>query len=63
MIVNELSYKWFVLMIALLRRVIKNQYGASVVELTMIMSLIAVAAIASIRSVSSKVSMVLGSLN
>jgi pilus assembly protein Flp/PilA len=50
-------------MLTLLRRVIKNQHGASVVELTMIVSLIAVAAIASMRSVSTKVSIVLGTLN
>jgi pilus assembly protein Flp/PilA len=50
-------------MFGFLRRFIKNQHGASVIELTMIVSLIAVAAIASMRSVSSKVSIVLGTLN
>ena len=50
-------------MIGLFRRIVKQQNGASLVELTMILSLIAVAAIASMRSVSSKVSIVLGTLN
>jgi pilus assembly protein Flp/PilA len=50
-------------MFSLFRRVMKNQHGASVVEITMVVSLIAVAAIASMRSVSSKVSIVLATLN
>ncbi|MGH6952512.1 MAG: Flp family type IVb pilin [Vitreimonas sp.] len=46
-------------MLSLLRRLMRNQQGATVVEFTLIISLIAVAAIASMRSVSSKVSGVL----
>ncbi|HYX02513.1 MAG TPA: Flp family type IVb pilin [Reyranella sp.] len=46
-------------MLTLFRRLMKDQGGATVVEFTMIVSLIAVAAIASMRSVSSKVSNVL----
>jgi pilus assembly protein Flp/PilA len=46
-------------MLTFFRRVMKDQRGATVVEFTMIVSLIAVAAIASMRSVSSKVSSVL----
>ena len=46
-------------MLTFFRRVMKDQRGATVVEFTMILSLIAVAAIASMRSVSSKVSNVL----
>jgi pilus assembly protein Flp/PilA len=47
------------LMLSLFRNLMKNQQGATVVEFTLIVSLIAVAAIASMRSVSSKVSNVL----
>ena len=54
-------------MFTLFRRLMRDQQGATVVEFTMIISLIAVAAIASMRSVSSKVSSVLvntgGALN
>ncbi|MBV8186399.1 MAG: Flp family type IVb pilin [Alphaproteobacteria bacterium] len=50
-------------MLSLLRRFMKNQHGASMVEVTMVVTLIAVAAIASMRSVSSKVSIVLATLN
>jgi pilus assembly protein Flp/PilA len=46
-------------MLSLFRSLMKNQQGATVVEFTLIVSLIAVAAIASMRSVSSKVSNVL----
>lgn len=46
-------------MLSLLRRLMRNQQGATVIEFTLIISLIAVAAIASMRSVSSKVSGVL----
>ena len=46
-------------MLTLFRRLMKDQGGATVVEFTMIVSLIAVAALASMRSVSSKVSNVL----
>ncbi len=46
-------------MLSLFRSLIKNQQGAAVIEFTLIVSLIAVAAIASMRSVSSKVSNVL----
>ena len=50
-------------MLSLLRRFMKNQHGAAMVEVTMVVTLIAVAAIASMRSVSSKVSIVLATLN
>ena len=49
-------------MLSLFRRVMKNNQGATAIEYTLIVSLIAVAAIASMRSVSSKVSSVLGSV-
>jgi Flp pilus assembly pilin Flp len=52
-----------ILMIGLWRRLTRNDNGAAVIEFTMIVALIAVAAIASMRSVSSKVSMVLATLN
>jgi pilus assembly protein Flp/PilA len=48
------------LMLALFRRLAWDDRGASAVEYTLIVSLIAVAAIASMRSVSGKVSNVLG---
>lgn len=47
-------------MLSLFRRLARDVGGASVVECTLIVSLIAVAAIASMRSVGSKVSSVLG---
>ncbi len=47
-------------MLSLFRRLMKNDQGATAIEYTMIISLIAVAAIASMRSVGSKVSNVLG---
>ena len=50
-------------MLSLFRRVMKNNQGATAIEYTLIVSLIAVAAIASMRSVSSKVSTVLGSVS
>jgi pilus assembly protein Flp/PilA len=46
-------------MLSLFRRLMKNQQGAAVIELTLVLSLIAMAALASMRSVSSKVSTVL----
>ena len=46
-------------MLTLFRRLMRDQRGATVVEFTLILSLIAVAAIASMRSVSSKVSTLL----
>jgi pilus assembly protein Flp/PilA len=48
-------------MLSLFRRLVKNDQGATVIEFTLIVSLIAVAAIASMRSVGSKVSNVIGS--
>ena len=48
-------------MLSVFRSLMKNQQGAMVVEFTLIVSLIVVAAIASMRSVSSKVSNVLTS--
>ncbi len=47
-------------MFSLFRRLARDVGGASAVECTLIVSLIAVAAIASMRSVGSKVSSVLG---
>ena len=47
-------------MLSIFRRLMKNTQGATAVEYTLITSLIAVAAIASIRSVTDKVSHVLG---
>ncbi|HLG45836.1 MAG TPA: Flp family type IVb pilin [Reyranella sp.] len=47
-------------MLSLIRRLVRDVGGASAVECTLIVSLIAVAAIASMRSVGSKVSSVLG---
>lgn len=47
-------------MLKIFRRLMKNDHGATAVEYTLITSLIAVAAIASIRSVTDKVTHVLG---
>ena len=47
-------------MLSFFRRLMKNNQGATVIEYTLIASLIAVAAIASMRSVGTKVSSVLG---
>jgi pilus assembly protein Flp/PilA len=47
-------------MLSLFRRLMKHTQGATAVEYTLITSLIAVAAIASMRSVSGKVNNVLG---
>jgi pilus assembly protein Flp/PilA len=47
-------------MLSLFRRLVRDVHGATAVEYTLIASLIAVAAIASMRSVSGKVSNVLG---
>jgi pilus assembly protein Flp/PilA len=47
-------------MLSLFRRLARDVDGASAVECTLIVSLIAVAAIASMRSVGAKVSSVLG---
>ncbi|MBY0319881.1 MAG: Flp family type IVb pilin [Reyranella sp.] len=49
-------------MLSFFRRLMKNTQGATVVEYTLIASLIAVAAIASMRSVGTKVSSVLGAV-
>jgi pilus assembly protein Flp/PilA len=48
------------LMLSLFRRLARDVSGASAVECTLIVSLIAVAAIASMRSVGLKVSSILG---
>jgi len=48
-------------MLSLFRRLVRNDQGATVIEFTLIVSLIAVAAIASMRSVGGKVSNVIGS--
>jgi pilus assembly protein Flp/PilA len=47
-------------MLSVFRRLMKSQHGASAIEYTLIVSLIAVAAIASMRTVGNKVSNVLG---
>jgi pilus assembly protein Flp/PilA len=49
-------------MLSLLRRLTRDVHGATAIEYTMIASLIAVAAIASMRSVGGKVSNVLGNI-
>ena len=49
-------------MLSFFRRLMKNTQGARSIEYTLIASLIAVAAIASMRSVGSKVSNVLGAV-
>jgi pilus assembly protein Flp/PilA len=49
-------------MLSLFRRLARDVNGASAVEYTLIVSLIAVAAIASMRSVGSKVSNILGNV-
>ena len=49
-------------MLSFFRRLMKNTQGATVIEYTLIASLIAVAAIASMRSVGTKVSSVLGTV-
>jgi len=49
-------------MLSIFRRLMKNAEGATAIEYTLIASLIAVAAIASMRSVSGKVSNVLGAV-
>ena len=49
-------------MLSLFRRLMNNTNGATAVECTLIVSLIAVAAIASMRSVGSKVSILMGSV-
>lgn len=47
-------------MLSIFRRLMKDEHGATAIEYTLIVSLIAVAAIASMRTVGSKVSNVLG---
>ena len=49
-------------MLSLFRRLMRNTEGATAIEFTLIVSLIAVAAIASMRSVSGKISNVLSSV-
>ena len=49
-------------MLSFFRRLMKNSQGGTVIEYTLIASLIAVAAIASMRSVGGKVSNVLGNV-
>jgi pilus assembly protein Flp/PilA len=51
-----------VLMMPIFRRLAKNDRGATAIEYTLIASLIAVAAIASMRSVGNKVSNVLSNV-
>ena len=50
-------------MLSFFRHLMKNNIGATPVEYTLIVSLIAVAAIASMRSVGSKVSILMGSVS
>ncbi len=49
-------------MLSLFRRLMKNTQGATAIEYTLIASLIAVAAIASMRTVGSKVTNVLSNV-
>ena len=49
-------------MLSLFRRLMKNQQGVTAIEYTLIASLIAVAAIASIRTVGGKVTNVLSNV-
>jgi pilus assembly protein Flp/PilA len=49
-------------MLSIFRRLIKNTHGATAIEYTLIASLIAVAAIASMRTVGGKVSNVLSNV-
>jgi pilus assembly protein Flp/PilA len=51
------------LMLSLFRRLMKDVEGATAIEYTLIVSLIAVAAIASMRTVSGKVSNVLSNVS
>jgi len=57
---GRLEWSWRPGMLTVFRRLMKHTQGATAVEYTLITSLIAVAAIASMRSVSGKVSNVLG---
>ena len=50
-------------MLSIFRRLMKNDRGATAVEYTLIASLIAVAAIASMRTVGGKISNVLGNVS
>lgn len=49
-------------MLSIFRRLMKNERGATAIEYTLIASLIAVAAIASMRTVSGKVTNVLSNV-
>ena len=49
-------------MLSIFRRLMKNEQGATAIEYTLIASLIAVAAIASMRTVGGKVTNVLGNV-
>ena len=49
-------------MLSIFRRLMKNENGATAIEYTLIASLIAVAAIASMRTVGEKISNVLGNV-
>jgi pilus assembly protein Flp/PilA len=55
-------YEQEIMMLSIFRRLMKSDKGATAIEYTLIASLIAVAAIASMRSVGSKVSNVLGNV-
>ncbi|MDP1837083.1 MAG: Flp family type IVb pilin [Reyranella sp.] len=50
-------------MLSIFRRLMKDNQGATAVEYTLIASLIAVAAIASMRTVGDKISNVLGNVS
>ena len=50
-------------MLSIFRRLMKNDQGATAIEYTLIASLIAVAAIAAMRSVGGKVTNVLGNVS
>jgi pilus assembly protein Flp/PilA len=51
---------WRIDMLSLFRRLMKDDRGATVIEYVLITSLIAVAAIASMRTVGGKISSILG---
>ena len=51
------------MLLSIFRKLMKNEQGATAIEYTLIASLIAVAAIASMRTVGGKVSNVLGNVS
>ena len=55
-------FRWEILMLSVLRRLMKNEKGATAIEYTLIASLIAVAAIAAMGSVGTKINGVLSNV-